>query len=158
MVNLSHADQQLMPQGTVLVESERSRRKPDSEQHSRELCLPWVIPPEFLPACSSFKVESGPLLVFLFPVRSRSPRCAVEDGARAWRGATVIQLGGEGAGCAVRVCEGDGLEASVAVNFLYGVLDGLEVCSPSVDSSRSESSGGRAAGISVTSSVIPCHP
>lgn len=49
--------------------------------------------------------------------------------------------GGEGAGCAVRVCEGDGLEASVAVNFLYGVPDGLEVCSPSADSSRARELG-----------------
>lgn len=95
MVSVSHANQLLTPQGTVVAESERSRRKPEPEQHFRELCLPWVIPPEFLLACSSFNVESGPLLVFLFPVRSRSPRCAVEDGARAWRGAPVVQLGGE---------------------------------------------------------------
>ena len=56
------ADQHLTRQGTVLAE--KSRREPEPEQHSRELCLPWVMLPELLLLCSFFKVEHGPLLAF----------------------------------------------------------------------------------------------
>lgn len=155
MVILFHTDQHLVPQGTILAEGERSCREPESEQHFRELCLPWVMPPEFLLQGREWASAGFP-----FPCPWQETQVCGGGWSPCFkRSPPSSSWWGEGAGCDVWVCEGNILEASMAVNFLYLVPGGTGGVLSLCGLQRSQrASRGRGGDTDMTSSVTPCCP